>query len=528
MQRHRIFLSVIALFLFAPPLWALPDHVPGEVLVRFKPQTSLQAVQRVVPEAATIRALPHGNHKIILKKGQSVERALERLNRRDDVIFAQPNYIKRIQMIPDDPFFEEQWGLQNTGQVLQYLAGGVSGLAGADSRAPAAWDVTTGAANVRVAVIDTGVEYLHPDLKNNIWSNPGEVAGNGINDDGNTSSYDYGAGPVNYDFIDDVRGWDFVGNDNQPLDETLDNAQRGHGTQVAGVIAAQGYDGFGVAGVSWQASIMILRAFDMTGESNSEKIEAAVDYAIANGARIINASFGGEGVAVDLGLNVPNFDRIEYEAFRRARDAGILVVAAACNFGYSNDNPPATRLPCVPASYGFDNIVSVAASGMQDTLISASNYGPVAVDLAAPGEYILTTDDLALGTPRITASFASPPLTYTTGTSIATAFVSGAAALLLADNPALSATQLRDKLLGSARQVPTLTDKVASGGVLNIAAALGYDPASRATQGGNSQSSGAPGSGGGGAVSFPLAVFLLFFLSVTCARLIKTRKYLQN
>ena len=177
-----------------------------------------------------------------LAPGESVRAAAAEFEADPEVLYAEPNFYYELDAVPNDPRFPELWGLHNTGQLVN----GVFGTADADIDAPEAWNTTTGSASVAVAVVDSGIAYNHPDLAANIWSNPGEIAGNGIDDDRNGR-------------IDDVRGWDFVDSDNSPRDLT------GHGTHVAGTIGARGNNGEGVAGVNWNSSLMPVRACNVDG-----------------------------------------------------------------------------------------------------------------------------------------------------------------------------------------------------------------------------------------------------------------------
>jgi subtilisin family serine protease len=280
----------------------------------------------------------------------TVEEALEIYRNDPEVEYVEPNYYRYATAPPppDDTFFlppfERLWGLHNTGQAVN----GTNGTADADIDATEAWDTTTGSNNVVVAVIDSGVDYNHPDLAANIWINVGEITGNGIDDDGNG-------------FDDDVWGWDFLDNDNNPMDND------DHGTHVAGTIAAEGDNNTGITGVTWTAKIMVLRFLDGFGVGSvADEIEA-IDYAIDNGANIINASYES---------NSPS--NSERAAIDRARQAGILFVAAAGNSGSNS-------IPNYPSSYNLDNIIAVAASDQNDNLPPFTGFGFTSVDVAAPG-----------------------------------------------------------------------------------------------------------------------------------------------
>ena len=289
----------------------------------------------------------------------TVEDALVFLNNTQKVEYSEPNILYKPQSLPNDPNFNKLWFLRNTGQTVN----GKIGLAGADISAVNAWDLETGDHEIVIAVIDSGVAYDHPDLINNVWTNTNEVANNGIDDDNNG-------------YIDDVHGWDFVNNDNNPSDYSTDLYGDGHGTHVAGTIAAQGNNGIGVSGVMWQAQIMPLQIFDLFQINSFENtiiqlvnIISAINYAVDNKAKIINCSFGSS-----------LFSQFQYDALNLANQKGVLVIVAAGNDTTNNDTSPK-----YPASYNLANIISVAATNENDGLASYSNYGLQSVDVAAPG-----------------------------------------------------------------------------------------------------------------------------------------------
>jgi len=293
--------------------------------------------------------------RVKLKKGETVLSAMNALASNSGIAYVQPNYIYRAALVPNDPRFNEYWALKNTGQAVN---GGAAGTSGADMAVEKAWGVNTDCSTITVAVIDTGVDYNHPDLATNIWSNAGEIAGNGIDDDANG-------------FVDDIRGWDFVQGDNDPMDFAH------HGTHVAGTIGASGNNGTGGTGVCWKSTIMPLRVLGSTGSGTTADIIAAIDYATTNGAKVINMSLGGPGgFAGDL----------TDQAIARANAAGVLVVIAAGNDGTDNDITPA-----YPAAYTQPNIIAVAATTQSDALASFSNFGVISVDIGAPGTSILST-----------------------------------------------------------------------------------------------------------------------------------------
>ena len=328
----------------------IPAYVPGELLVKFRPEVRRQAATAYEQwfDISTWRTFAiNGYQQVKLPPGVDIEEALELYLEDPDVEHAEPNYLVYADLAPpDDTHFNRLWGLHNTGQNVN----GTNGTDDADIDAPEAWDVTTGSSDVVVAVVDSGVDVNHPDIAANIWTNPGEIAANGIDDDGNG-------------YIDDVRGWDFYANDNDPRDAN------GHGTHVAGTIAAAGDNAAGITGVSWSAQIMVLRFLDAWGNGSTANAIAAIEYANEMGADIINNSWGGGAYVQSLK------DAID------ASDA--LVVCAAGNSGNNNDS-----FPHYPSSYSSANIIAVAASDQDDNRASFSNYGRFSVDVAAPGTNI--------------------------------------------------------------------------------------------------------------------------------------------
>jgi len=327
-----------------------------------------------------------------------------------------------------------------------------------------------------IAVIDSGVDYTHPDLSSNIWNNPGEdpwadpqhqnpAYGNGFDDDLNG-------------YIDDWKGWNFVGSqqctidaqgncncpaidptyqgDNDPMDDF------GHGTPVAGVVAAVGNNGTGIAGVMWRAKIMPLKILDAVGCGNVDREINAINYAIRNGARIIVLSSGAAG-----------FSQSESDAIQSANHAGILVVTAAGNDSSDNNNAPV-----YPASYGLPNMISVAASDFKDQLAFFSNFGPSSVDLAAPGDCIFSTMPTGSFTLQnvlnitCTASNFTQNYDYDSGTSFAAAHVAGVAGLLLSLHADLTPARLKTLMMSTVDPESSLVNKIVSGGRLNAYRAL--------------------------------------------------------
>ncbi|MEG4634827.1 S8 family peptidase, partial [Microcoleus sp. AR_TQ3_B6] len=318
---------------------------------------------------------------------------------------------------PNDPSYPQLWGLNNTGQS--------GGTPDADIDAPEAWDIQTGNPNQVIGVLDTGVDYNHPDLVGNIWTNPGEVAGDGIDNDSNG-------------YIDDIRGWDFAYNDNNPMDVNS------HGTHVSGTIAGKGNNGVGVTGVAWNAKIMPLKWINDSGSGDISNAILALNYATAKGVKITNNSW-----------RVYSNSQGLYDAINTAGQQGALLIAAAGNETINNDITPA-----YPASYNLPNIISVAATTRTDGLATFSNYGLTSVDLGAPGEDIYST---------------TPGGNYATysGTSMASPHVAGGAALVWSQNPTWTAQQVKNRLLETTDPKPALSGRTVSGGRLNINNALG-------------------------------------------------------
>jgi subtilisin family serine protease len=384
------------------------------VIVRFAADRSTQerADMRARADVERDATLPvRGLELVDPQPGVSVGAAVADLERMDGVLYAEPDRVVRQTAMPNDPLLSYEWDMTAI-------------------RAPEAWDVTTGSAQVPVAVVDTGIDATHPDLAANLWTNPGESGGgretNGLDDDGNGR-------------IDDVHGWDFVDHDAQPQDGN------GHGTHVSGTIAARGNDATGVAGLNWSSAIMPLRVLGDDGSGYVSDAVTAYAYAARNGARVVNASLGG-----------PSFSRAERDALAAAPNT--LFVVAAGNDGADNDATP--EYPC---DYDLANVVCVAASGHDDTLASFSNYGPTNVDLAAPGV-------------DIASAWPGGRYVLLDGTSMATPHVAGAAALLLAHDGTLTVAGLRAALLSSVQPVAALAGRVASGGRLDVAAALSVPP----------------------------------------------------
>jgi len=381
----------IAICLFLPSTDSFAEYVPGEILVKFKVSATKASIRGLHAHTRSKQKKVFKKlkiHLIKLPEGTGIEEALQLYQQDPDVEYAEPNYIVSITATPDDTNYANLWGLHNTGQT--------GGTADADIDAPEAWDLTTGSTGVVVAVVDTGIAANHPDLSANIWTNSDESAGDangdgfpgimGVDDDNDglidEDSLGNEPGDAGYTndlsddddengYIDDINGWDFLADDNDPTD------YNGHGSHVAGTIAAVGNNTTGVTGVMWQAQIMPLRFLGVNGTGTTANAVAAILYANANGAHVINNSWGGTGFSTPL---------------KEAIDASsAVVVCAAGNGGLDGIGDDNDSTPFYPASYDSANIIAVAATDNNDVLASYSNFGLTSVDLAAPGHIIYSS-----------------------------------------------------------------------------------------------------------------------------------------
>jgi hypothetical protein len=339
-------------------------YKPNEVLVLMSADTGKKGALQAAETLKSVEKLSAGKVRkqirlskskqivsLTLPADKSVKQALaENWSKKDPrILLVEPNWRVRKMTTPDDTLYPNMWGLDNAGQS--------GGTVDADIDAPEAWNITTGDPNVIVAVIDSGVDYLHPDLAANIWTNAIEAAGvPGVDDDGNG-------------YIDDIHGYDFAMNDGDPMDTN------GHGTHVSGTIAAVGNNNLGVVGVNWQCKIMACRFLDASGGGWTDDAIEAINYAVANGAKILSNSWGGGGYSSLLG-----------DAIANARDNGVLFVAAAGNSASDND-----AYPSYPAGYNVSNVISVASTDRNDNLSSFSSFGHNSVHLGAPGSSILSS-----------------------------------------------------------------------------------------------------------------------------------------
>lgn len=358
------------------------------------------------------------------------------------------NFYAQFEKAPNDPRYSTQWGLNNTG------ANG--GVAGADIDAELAWNYNTGTGKTIVAVLDSGIDYNHPDLAANMWKNGGEIPGNGVDDDKNG-------------YADDVYGYDFDGS-SDPMDTG------GHGTHVAGIIGAVGNNGIGVSGIAWKTQLMALKS----GTYGS--IIEGIDYAVKNNAKVVNMSFV-ITAAIGDPFNV---------AIQNAGKSGVIFTCSAGNTGADND-----VIDHFPSDFPEVNVIAVAATTNRDTLASFSNYGLTSVDLGAPGEGIWSTFPVAMG------SYESQD-----GTSMAAPHVAGALVVLMDQSPGLTVQEYVDKLLKNVDPIPALAGKTVTGGRLNLFNALpspqkiAFDPLGSVTYGAAPVPLSATGGGSGNPVTF--------------------------
>ncbi|MBX7219745.1 MAG: S8 family serine peptidase [Blastocatellia bacterium] len=407
-----------------------PDSELG-FIVKFKSGASKSAISLLLErlgahEITTYKHLPGFSFESV-SSSESVNDILAKYKADPNVEFVEPNFVYHTDDIwPNDPGFNEQWGHYNTGQPIN---GGTGGKSGVDIGAVAAWNITTGSEDVVVGVIDTGIDYTHTDLAANMWVNEKEIPDNGIDDDGNG-------------VVDDVFGYNAIDDSGDPMDDNR------HGTHCAGIIGAVGDNDEGVTGVNWKVKLMALKFLSGSGGGQLNDALECINYALEMKARGVNLrvlsnSWGGGGYSKAL-----------EEAIKDANEAGILFVAAAGNDNANND-----RDPHYPSNYDVPNVISVAALDRNDKLASFSNFGEKTVHIAAPGVDVYST-------------VLDGEYEHLSGTSMATPYVSGVAALVLAKEPKLKVTKLKEQILGSAVPVEALKGKTATGGRLNAERAL--------------------------------------------------------
>lgn len=418
---------VLALPLFAGKLEPTGRSIEGEVLIKVRPgagQAEMASIHNLADadDGERLASVASGVLWRLHSRSKNAEALATALQKNPNIVYAEPNYIVRLAATPNDTAFGNLWGLRNTGQSI----GGQLGLSGSDINATAAWNITTGSASVVVGVVDTGVDYNHPDLAANMWSNPGAKG-----------HPDCAAGTHGFNAITDTCN---------PMDD------HDHGTHVAGTIGAVGNNATGVVGVNWTTSIMALKFIGWSGYGTTADAIQAIEFAVQAkidgvNVRVLNNSWGNT-----------TFSKALLDEINRANEHDILFVAAAGNDGVSND-----VYPHYPASYATPNIISVAATDNRDNTAWFTNYGPTTVHLGAPG---VSTYSTVRGS----------AYSYFSGTSMASPHVAGVAALVLAHSPGLTTAEVKEAILDNTDPIPSLSGKTITGGRLNAARALGVPP----------------------------------------------------
>lgn len=410
MIRHIIISLILVIMLLSFAVRG--EESAREILVEMKPSPKKsEALKKAASslDAAIVREFCGGKYAVLsLSPGASPMAASRRILGEPGIANAAPVYTRRLfATTPNDPLFcPNQWALHNTGQTIQFQVYPEDPMttlycvADADIDAPEAWDITTGSSSVIVAVIDSGFPLGHADLAPNLWRNLNEIAGNGIDDDSNG-------------YIDDVNGYNFSAR-NENVDDDY-----GHGSFCSGIIGARGNNSLGICGVNWQVSIMALKPFDAEGTARDPELVEAIEYAVANGARVINASWGDW-----------LYSSVIHSAVRQACEKGVLFVSAA-----GNDYTDLKERPHYPSAFALPNHLSVGASDWQDRWADFSNFNDRLVDVFAPGYWVY--------------SARPAKYEYASGTSFAAPMVSGIAALLMAKNPAISPAEVRARLISA-------------------------------------------------------------------------------
>ncbi len=398
------------------------EVIPGEFIVKLKPGVLSAKNKNQLANSLNAQIkneFPSLN--LISIKQLNELKSTDSIYQSGLVEYVEPNYVYRMNKLPNDTSFKSLWGLKNTAQKD---SAGAKGVVGFDINAEKAWDITTGSKNLIVAVIDTGIDYEHPDLKANIWTNMKELNGKkGVDDDGNG-------------VIDDIHGYNAITEDGNALDD------QGHGSHCAGTIGGAGNNALGVAGVNWNTSLMAVKFLGADGSGSTETAIKAIQYATKMGAKVMSNSWGGGG-----------FSQALLDAISESNKAGALFVAAAGNSASNND-----KLENYPSNYDLPNILAVSAIDNRGKLANFSSYGLKKVHIGAPGVNILSTTGGAYD------SFS--------GTSMATPHVAGVAALVWGNDPKLTALELKARLIATAKPIASLKGKVSSGGMVDAFAAL--------------------------------------------------------
>ena len=417
------------------------NYVPNEVLVKWK---SARSTQQRSNSGLHLKAEQQKRFKALdielweLKEAQTIDvlALVKQYKDHPAIEFIEPNYIySSFETTPNDEQFNEQWALNNTGQT--------GGTPAADIHATTAWEIQKESPSVKVAIIDTGIDWKHTDLADNIWQNLSEDAdGDGVVLEWNGYEWVFDSGDENgidddgNGYVDDFIGWDFRNNDNNPMDAD------GHGTHIAGIVGAKGNNGLGMTGVTWEVQLAALKILEENRLRVSDAV-AAINYAVAMGIPISNNSWGDTISSQAL-----------YIAIENAATQNHLFIAAAGNKNYNTDT-----LLVYPASYPLDNIISVAASDKNDNRSSFSNYGNLNVDLYAPGSAILSCLPYNMYDVR-------------SGTSQAAPLVAGACALVKESFPNKTYLEIKEAIVNSVDVMPSFIGHSLSGGRLNLFNAL--------------------------------------------------------
>src|SRR5688572_11299809 len=427
------------------PAGADPEFVPNEVIVQYGAGVSAQrkAAARARVGGGSVEVLAResargdgrGDLELVrIPPGLAVADAVRGLQGDSAVTFAEPNWIYTHGLVSNDPYYTNGslWGMYSATSTPANAFG---------SRAAQAWAAgNVGSSSVYVGIIDEGV-MPHDDLAVNLWTNPGEVAGNGVDDDGNG-------------YVDDVRGWDFDGNNNT----TYDGSQDDHGTHVAGTIGAAGGNASGVAGVNWNVTMIPAKFLGRRGGTTANAVKA-LDY-----LRDLKSRYGINLVATNNSWGGGGFSQALLDAINRSGDAGILFIAAAGNGGSDGVGDNNNTTPSYPSNYvcqstSGDCVIAVAAITSAGAKSGFSNYGATTVDLGAPGSAIYSTVPGKAG--------ASGYASYS-GTSMATPHVTGAAALYASTHPNATAADIKEAILDSAIATSSMSGRTVTGGRLNV------------------------------------------------------------
>lgn len=419
-------LGICVLILSHSPTYAQHEAVAGQFLIKFHPKKLSQRTQTSIRSQLGVQMIKEhkmtGAQLVQIKSNKSFDHNYaKQLLAEGWIDYIEPNYLIKLKSTPNDSYYQNLWGMNNTGQM-----GGSSDV---DIDAVEAWSITHENSNTVVGVVDTGILYSHPDLQNNMWVNTAEIPNNGIDEDGNG-------------VVDDIYGYNAITGNGNPLDD------HGHGTHCAGTIGAVGNNSNGVVGVNWTVKLMALKFLDSSGSGTMDAAISAIEYAVTMkqsgvNIKVLSNSWGGSEYSQTLN-----------DAISAANSAGILFVAAA-----GNDSKDTDQVPNYPSNYDQPNVVSVAAIDQNGNLANFSNYGTTTVDIAAPGVDIFST-------------YINNSYQYLSGTSMATPHVSGVAALVAGYDSSLNPSALRRRLMLTAKPLSTLNGIMQSPGIVNALNAL--------------------------------------------------------